>query len=53
MTLVYVLLIIVSLAVCWTILKIALRLTTRLFTCGCLALVVLVGIGWLIYQQVR
>jgi hypothetical protein len=43
-----VLLILLAVAVGWTILKAVLRLTARIFAMGCLVLAVLVGIGWLI-----
>ena len=43
-----VVLILVGLAVVWTVLRVLFKLTTRLFTIGCVALVLLVGGIWLI-----
>jgi hypothetical protein len=40
------LLILAGLAVAWLALKVLLRFTLRIFGCGCIALVALVGIGW-------
>jgi hypothetical protein len=37
----------IALFVIWTILKAVLKLTLRLFSWGCLALGVLVGLAWL------
>ena len=39
---------IIGLAVVWTILRIVLKLTARLFKLGCIAIVILVGGIWLI-----
>lgn len=50
MTIINALLILVGLALAWTILKFVLRLTTRLFACGCFGLVALVGIGWMLQR---
>lgn len=50
MTLQNALLILVALAIGWILLKFILRLTMRIFTCGCLALLALVGIAWGVYQ---
>ncbi len=38
----------IALFVVWTILKSALKFTFRLFSIGCLALGVLVGLAWLV-----
>lgn len=38
----------IALFVIWTILKSALKFTFRLFSIGCLALGVLVGLAWLV-----
>jgi hypothetical protein len=38
----------IALFVIWTILKSALKFTFRLFSIGCLALAVLVGLAWLV-----
>jgi hypothetical protein len=42
------LLILLGLALAWLALKVLLRFTFRIFGCGCIALVTLVGIGWAI-----
>jgi len=42
--LLHVALILVGLGVAWIVLKFLLRLTTRLFTCGCIALLALAAI---------
>jgi hypothetical protein len=39
--------ILVVVAVGWTLLRVVLRLTMRVFSLGCIGLVVLVGIIWL------
>ena len=44
-------LILVFLVIGWTLLRFVLRLTTRLFACGCLALV-LIGIATLVIRGV-
>jgi hypothetical protein len=44
------LLILAGLALGWLAIKVVLRLTFRIFGCGCIALVALVGIGWAIVQ---
>jgi hypothetical protein len=44
--LVQALLILAGLALGWLFLKILLKFTFRIFGCGCIALVALVGIGW-------
>ena len=41
-------LVLVGLAVIWTVLRAVLKLTTRLFTLGCFSLLILVGGIWLI-----
>ncbi len=41
-------LILVGLAVVWTFLRVFLKLTTRLFTFGCITLFILVGGIWLL-----
>lgn len=48
--LVQALLILAGLALGWLALKVVLRLTLRIFGCGCIALVALVGVGWAIMQ---
>jgi hypothetical protein len=50
MTILNAILILIGLALAWTILKFVLRLTTRLFACGCFGLVALVGIIWALQQ---
>jgi hypothetical protein len=47
-TIINVVLILVGLAIGWTILKAILKLTMRLFAIGCLVIFVLVGLGWII-----
>jgi hypothetical protein len=47
------LLLLAALAVGWTLLKVVLRLTMRLFTCGCLAILALVGLIWLVITVLR
>jgi hypothetical protein len=42
------LLILLGLAIGWIVLKLVLRFTVRLFACGCLVIVLLVGGGWLV-----
>jgi hypothetical protein len=41
-------LILVGLAMIWTILRAVFKLTTRLFSLGCVGLLILVGAIWLI-----
>jgi hypothetical protein len=41
-------LILLGLAVIWTVLRVVLKLTARLFTLGCIGLVILVGGIWLV-----
>jgi hypothetical protein len=48
--LIHVALILVGLGIAWIVLKFLLRLTTRLFTCGCIALLALGAIAWLIIR---
>jgi hypothetical protein len=43
-----VILVILGLAIVWTILRTALKITARLFRMGCLAIVILVGGIWLL-----
>jgi hypothetical protein len=43
-----VIIVILGLAVVWTILRTALKLTARLFRMGCIAIVILVGGIWLL-----
>lgn len=43
-----ILIILLALAIGWVLLKVLLRLTIRIFACGCIALLALAGIGWLI-----
>lgn len=50
MTPITAILIIVALVVGWTLLKVFLRLTMRLFACGCVAIAALVGVAWLIIE---
>jgi hypothetical protein len=42
------LLILLGLAIGWIVLKLLLRFTIRLFACGCLVIVLLVGGWWLV-----
>ncbi len=42
------LLILLGLAIGWIVLKLLLRFTIRLFACGCLVLLLLVGGWWLV-----
>jgi hypothetical protein len=50
MALITPLLILVGLVIGWVILKIVLRLTMRIFTCGCLGLLIVFGIVLLVRQ---
>ncbi|NIS80458.1 MAG: hypothetical protein GTO14_09700 [Anaerolineales bacterium] len=43
-----ILLVLLALAAGWILLRFVLRLTMRIFACGCLALLALAGIGLLI-----
>jgi hypothetical protein len=43
-----VMLILLGLAVVWTVLRAVLKLTARLFALGCISLVLLVGAIWLL-----
>jgi hypothetical protein len=42
------LLILLGLAIGWIVLKLLLRFTVRLFACGCLVIVLIVGGWWLV-----
>lgn len=44
------LLILIGLVIGWVVLKVVLRLTMRIFGCGCLALLVVFGIVLLVRQ---
>ncbi len=44
------LLILVGLVIGWTVLKVAFRLTMRIFGCGCLTLLVIFGIVLIVRQ---
>ncbi len=48
--LLYAILILVGLGVTWIILKFLLRFTMRFFTCGCVFLVAVGVIGWLVLR---
>ena len=48
--LIHIALILVGLGIAWVVLKFLLRLTTRFFTCGCIALLALGAIAWLIIR---
>lgn len=41
-------LVIVVVAIGWTIVRTVFKLTMRLFTMGCFGIVILVGIGWIL-----
>ena len=43
-------LILVGIGIVWIVLKFLLRLTTRFFTCGCIALLALAAIVWFIIR---
>jgi len=43
-------LILVGMGILWIVLKFVLRLTTRFFTCGCIALLALAAIAWFIIR---
>ncbi len=45
-------LILIGLAIVWTVLRAVFKLTARLFTIGCVALVLLVGAIWLLTQLI-
>ena len=51
MTIEKALLILLALAVGWILLKVVLSLTMRIFTCGCMAILVIGGI-WLLVNHV-
>jgi hypothetical protein len=42
--------VLIGLAIVWTILRVVLKLTMRLFSIGCVAIVILVAAIWLIGQ---
>ncbi len=50
MQLMTLLLILVGLVIGWTVLKVVLRLTMRIFGCGCFALLVIFGIALIVRQ---
>jgi hypothetical protein len=50
MELMTLLLILVGLVIGWTVLKVVLRLTMRIFGCGCFALLVIFGVAFLLRQ---
>ncbi len=43
-------LIIIGLAILWTIVRAVLKLTAKLFAFGCMAILALVAIGWFLSQ---